>query len=218
MSSSRTQKSQERLGGRGLPHQSSRHNLSASGPATVSTLKIEAALRNHYKKNLRNEHLMKDLESRLIEDLSNFRAVDNLINEVYTDLQRTQLRAQTSLTQQVPQIKKELENAMDTLTDLGETLPIIDAEVSDIREVYDSGRVKAQTLVADLTWLNTEFYERWRSIIFTSSSPVSWRWKLYLRTLFVFSFVVCSWLFYISLTGAYRAHRHRLVWGEKLMS
>ncbi|PPQ91869.1 hypothetical protein CVT25_000744 [Psilocybe cyanescens] len=161
---------------------------------------------------------MKDLESRLIEDLSNFRAIDSLVNDVYTDLQRNHLRAQSSLDQQVPQIRKELEDAMNTLSDLGETLPIIDSEVSDIREVYDSGRVKAQALVSDLTWLNTEFYERWRSIIFTSSSPVSWRWKIYLRTLFVFSFVVCSWLFWIALTGAYRAHRHRLVWGEKLMS
>jgi hypothetical protein len=77
---------------------------------------------------------------------------------------------------------------------------------------------QAQALVEDLVWLNTEFYERWRSIIFTSSSPVSWRWKAVMRTLFVISFILCSWLSWIALSGAYRAHRHRLVWGEKLMS
>ncbi|KAF8906286.1 hypothetical protein CPB84DRAFT_1770444 [Gymnopilus junonius] len=175
-------------------------------------------LKNVYKKNLRNEHLMKDIEARLTEDLSNFRAIDSLITEVYKGLQRNYQRADASLKQQVPQIKKELETSMDTLTDLSETLPSTDSQVSRIRHAYDSGRDKAQELVYELSWLNTEFYERWRIIIFTSSSPVSLRWKVYLRTFFVISFIVCSWLFWIALSGAYRAHRHRLVWGEKLMS
>jgi len=213
MLSSRPQKSQER------GQSSSRYSQwSTPGPPTVSTNKIETALKSVYKKNLRNEHLMKDLESRLTEDLSNFRAIDSLIKDVYISLQRNYQRADASLNQQVPQIKKELEMSMDTLTDLAENLPSTNAQVSDIRLIYDSGRAKAETLVSDLTWLNTEFYERWRTIIFTPSSPVSWRWKVYLRTLFVISFIICSWLFWIALTGAYRAHRHRLVWGEKLMS
>jgi len=212
MSSKRPQNSQER----GLS--SSRHSWKTPDGATVSSTKIETALRSVYKKNLRNEHLMKDLESRLTEDLSNFRAIDSLINDVYSGLQRNSQRADASLNQQVQKINEELETSMDTLNDLAENLPSINTQVSDIRHVYDSGRVKAETLVSDLTWLNTEFYERWRTIIFTSSSPVSWRWKIYLRTLFVISFVICSWLFWIALTGAYRAHRHRLVWGEKLMS
>ncbi|KAF9563122.1 hypothetical protein CPC08DRAFT_686987 [Agrocybe pediades] len=161
---------------------------------------------------------MKDLESKLTEDLSNFRAIDSIINEVYIGLQRNCQRAESSLKQQVPQIQMELGIAMETLQDLQESLPRTDKEVTHIRKVYKSGRDKATALVSDLTWLNTEFYERWRSIIFTSSSPVSWRWKIYLRTMFVVSFILCSWLFWIALTGAYRAHRHRLVWGEKLMS
>ena len=77
---------------------------------------------------------------------------------------------------------------------------------------------QAQILVSDLTWLNTEFYERWRRIIFTSTSPVSWRWKVYMRSLFIISFLICARLFWIALSGAYRAHSHRLVWGDKLMS
>lgn len=84
--------------------------------------------------------------------------------------------------------------------------------------VYIGFIIQAQILVSDLTWLNTEFYERWRRIIFTSTSPVSWRWKVYMRLLFIISFLVCARLFWIALIGAYRAHRHRLVWGEKLMS
>ena len=126
---------------------------------------------------------------------------------------------------------------METLNELHDTLPTVHSHVSDIRVVYDSGRekvrsspttwrhlvvltssVQAQMLVSDLTWLNTEFYERWRRIIFTSTSPVSWRWKFYMRLLFIISFLICARLFWIVLIGAYRAHSHRLVWGDKLMS
>ena len=100
--------------------------------------------------------------------------------------------------------------------------------------MYDSGRNKvrfhrsnlpcsltplqAQNLVADLSWLDTDFYERWRRIIFTSSSPVSWRWKALMRITFTVSFVVVAYLTWIALGGVYRAHRQRLVWGERLMS
>jgi len=161
---------------------------------------------------------MKDLESELSEDLSNFKAIDSLLQDVYSTVQRNYKRTERSLKHQVPQTKFMLEDSMDTLTELAQTLPTTQARISDIRGGYDSGRAKAQLLVSDLTWLNTEFYERWRTIIFTPSSPVSWRWKVYMRSVFVISFVVCSWLFWIAVSGAYRAHRHRLVWGEKLMS
>ncbi|KAF8967622.1 hypothetical protein BDZ97DRAFT_1802426 [Flammula alnicola] len=209
MSSSRPQKSQER--GRSLPG-------SASNPVTISTAKIESALKTAYQKNLGKEHLLKDLESKLSDDLSNFRAIDSLLQDVFSGLQRDHQRAERALQRQIPEIKLQLEDSMDALTDLAESLPTTQAQVSDIRDVYDSGREKAHSLVVDLSWLNTEFYERWRTIIFTSSSPVSWRWKVYMRSIFVVSFIICSWLFWIALTGAYRAHRHRLVWGEKLMS
>ncbi|EEB86898.1 hypothetical protein MPER_15987, partial [Moniliophthora perniciosa FA553] len=118
----------------------------------------------------------------------------------------------------VPAITQELDESLLVLNELAQTLPTIQTQVTEIRSVYDSGRRKAQYLVEDLTWLNTEFYERWRRIIFTSTSPVSFRWKVFMRFLFTISFVVCCWLAWIALMGGYRAYRHKLVWGERLMS
>jgi hypothetical protein len=69
-----------------------------------------------------------------------------------------------------------------------------------------------------LTWLNTEFYERWRMIIFTSSSPVSWRWKALMRVFFTVSFVAFVWLTLITIRGVVRAHRGGLVFGDRLMA
>jgi hypothetical protein len=82
----------------------------------------------------------------------------------------------------------------------------------------DATIFQAQKLVADLEWLDTDFYDRWRAIIFTSSSPVSWRWKALMRLLFAVSFMVFAYMSWIAIGGAYRAHRQRLVWGERLMS
>ncbi|KAF5321320.1 hypothetical protein D9619_002040 [Psilocybe cf. subviscida] len=187
-------------------------------PVVPTTKNIENALKAACSRNMEKEYEMKDLESKLSEDLNNFRTIDGLLKEVHAGLERHHQRAERSIKRQIPDMQGELEDSMDTLTDLAETLPTTQAQVSDIEKIYDSGRSKADSLIADLAWLNTEFYERWRTIIFTPSSPVSWRWKVYLRTLFVVSFIICSWLFWIAVKGAYRAHRHRLVWGEKLMS
>ncbi|KAF8809468.1 hypothetical protein BYT27DRAFT_7094370 [Phlegmacium glaucopus] len=213
MSSSRLRNSQEQ--GQSV----SRHSWNTSNAApTVSTTRIESALKNVSKKNIEYQHQLKELESRLTHGLSNFRTIDTLLQEVFSGLQRDSRRADRAVNYQVPQIMSELDQSMKTLNELSETLPTTQSQVSDIRVVYDSGRAKAKILVSDLTWLNTEFYERWRKIIFTSTSPVSWRWKLYMRSLFIISFLICARLFWIALIGAYRAHRHRLVWGEKLMS
>lgn len=38
------------------------------------------------------------------------------------------------------------------------------------------------------------------------------------RLLFALIFVACMWIAWITLRGAVRAHRQRLVWGERLMS
>jgi len=161
---------------------------------------------------------MKGLERDLAENLSNFRAVDSLLQETFTGLNRNARRADRALNMHVPHINNALDESRDQLTYLAETLPTIRTEVSNIRLVYDSGRQKAQKLVADLEWLDTDFYERWRAIIFTSSSPVSWRWKALMRLLFTVSFIVFAYMSWIALRGAYRAHRQRLVWGERLMS
>ncbi|KJA28078.1 hypothetical protein HYPSUDRAFT_34413 [Hypholoma sublateritium FD-334 SS-4] len=214
MSSSRTQHSD----GQRQEASESVWSEAPNSQATISTIKIERTVRSAYKRNLQKEQLLKELESRLSDDLSNFRAIESILKDSFTGLQRTQTRAERALRRQVPDIKLELEESMDTLGDLAENLPTIQSQVKTIGSVYESGQEKAKSLVHDLTWLNTEFYERWRAIIFTSSSPVSFRWKVYMRSIFVASFIICSWLFWIAVTGAYRAHRHRLVWGEKLMS
>ncbi|EAU90506.1 hypothetical protein CC1G_00890 [Coprinopsis cinerea okayama7 len=187
-------------------------------PSVAVAERLEQALRKVSNRASQYEHEMKDLESRLSEHLSNFRAIDSLIGEAYDGLQRNSKRANRALQHQVPHINDELEESKEVLLELSETLPIVQMQVKGIRDIYDSGRRTAKDLVDDLTWLNTEFYERWRLIVFTSTSPVSWRWKIFMRTLFAVSFVLCCWLSWIALRGAYRAHRHRLVWGEKLMS
>jgi hypothetical protein len=154
-----------------------------------------------------------------------------------TGSQRNAQRADHALSKQVSHITHELDSSMDSLMQLAEDLPTIKSQVADIRAIYDSGRKKvlsdyigmqlssrtnaelqAQYLVADLTWLNTEFYERWRLVIFTSSSPVSLRWKVLMRIFFAVSFVLFIWLSWITFWGGYRAHRGGLVWGERLMS
>ncbi|KAJ7782016.1 hypothetical protein DFH07DRAFT_792321 [Mycena maculata] len=190
----------------------------ADCPAAVSTVKLEAALKKVSTQAAQYEHQMKDLESKLAESLSNFRAIDSLLQEAFTGLRRNAQRADHALNKQVAHITHELDTSMESLTQLAEDLPTIQSQVAAIRAVYDSGRMKAQSLVKDLTWLNTEFYERWRVIIFTSSSPVSWRWRALMRIFFAISFVIFVWLSWITVWGGYRAHRGGLLFGEKLMS
>ncbi|KAJ6548303.1 hypothetical protein B0H10DRAFT_1932164 [Mycena sp. CBHHK59/15] len=190
----------------------------ADCPAAISTAKLEAALKKVSNQAAQYEGQMKDLESKLSQSLSNFRAIDGLLQEAFTGLRRNAQRADHALNKQVPFITRELDGSMESLTHLAEDLPTIKSQVADIHAIYDSGRQKAQDLVTDLTWLNTEFYERWRLIIFTSSTPVSWRWKFLMRLFFAVSFVMSVWLTWITIWGGYRAHRGGLVWGERLMS
>jgi len=187
-------------------------------PAYVSSSKLEAAVEKASRRILRYERQMKDLESRLSENLSNFRAIDSILQESFSGIQRNARRAERAIQTHVPHINSELDESMKVLSELAGTLPTIQSQVADIRVVYDSGRNQARSLVSDLRWLNTEFYERWRCIVFTSTSPVSWRWKASMRFLFALSFIACTYLVWLLLSGAYRAHRHRLVWGERLMS
>ncbi len=56
--------------------------------------------------------------------------------------QRTQTRAESALRRQVPAIKLELEESMDTLGDLAENLPTIQSQVKTIGDVYESGQEK----------------------------------------------------------------------------
>lgn len=73
-------------------------------------------------------------------------------------------------------------------------------------------------MVKDMTWLTTSFYDRWRMIIFTASAPVSARTRFLVRCLFALCFIACNYIVYISVMGAYKAHHHRFIWGDKIMS
>ena len=86
----------------------------------------------------------------------------------------------------------------------------------DVMRPYPDPAPKAQALVADLAWLNTGFFQRWRATIFSSSSPVSWRWKAALRLSLFVSLLFWGWLFWYMLKGTYRTYLHRLPWGELL--
>ncbi|KAK7012872.1 hypothetical protein R3P38DRAFT_3016415 [Favolaschia claudopus] len=151
----------------------------AESPAAVSTVKLEAALKKVSAQAAQYEHQMKDVESQLAESLSNFRAIDSLLQKRFLVSGNAQ-RADHAL-------GKQLDSSMVSLKRLADELPTIQAQ--------------AQSLLTDLTWLNTEFYERWRMIIFTSSSPVSWRWKVLMRLVFAISFVMFTWLTWITAWG-----------------
>ncbi|KZP09885.1 hypothetical protein FIBSPDRAFT_759237, partial [Athelia psychrophila] len=179
---------------------------------------LENALAKASARAARYELELKALETNLVENLSNFRAVDGLLQDTFTALNRNARRADRALKSHVPHVEHEQQKTETDLTELGEFLPTIKEEVSDIKLAYDSGRKKAEELVQDLLWLDTDFYERWRTIIFTSSSPVSWRWKVLMRLLFAVAFIVLVNMTWIAIGGVYRAHRERLVWGERLMS
>ena len=140
----------------------------------------------------------------------------------------------------MPHINTELDQALGVLDDLEVRLPAIRAQTAHVRRLYDSSRDKArhcswsflvcleslicairlqaQVLVADLRWLNRDFTSRWRTVVFSRSSPVSWHWRATLRALFALALVLVAWGSWIALRGAYRAHRQRLVWGERLIS
>jgi len=185
---------------------------------SVSTSKLEAALKKMSKQAAQYEFQMKELESQLSQSLSNFRAIDSLFKEVSTGIKRNSKRADRALHSQIPAIETSLEESVDTLSDLAETLPTIQTQVKDIRAVYDSGREKAKNLVLDLVWLNTSFHERWRRTIFTPTAPVSGRWRAFMRFLFAISLFLCCTVVWIGVGGAYRAYKLKLFWGERLMS
>ncbi|THU87983.1 hypothetical protein K435DRAFT_730287 [Dendrothele bispora CBS 962.96] len=202
-----------------LQAQSSQGSASeGTSSSRITTSKLEVTLRKMTSRAADYGYKMQSLEGQLAECLGNFRAIDSMLQETLIGLQDNGNRAERALNTQAPFITKQLDESSEILAKLSRSLPKIQMEVSNIRALYDSGRQKARSLVADLTWLNTEFYERWRAIIFTSSSPVSLRWKVIIRVLFTISFVICCWLAWIALLGGYRAYRHKLVWGERLIS
>ncbi|RPD64241.1 hypothetical protein L226DRAFT_611821 [Lentinus tigrinus ALCF2SS1-7] len=155
---------------------------------------------------------------KLALDLSNSRAIENLLHEVFTGIQQTRDRTEFFLTDTVPHVRDSLDDDLAVLLELEEQLPEVGSQIRDIRKVYDRGREKAQQLMASLEWLNTPVSQRLRAIIFTPNAPVGKRWKVLVRTVFALVLCACIWIAWITLRGAVRAHRQRLVWGERLMS
>ncbi|KAI1793542.1 hypothetical protein LXA43DRAFT_220516 [Ganoderma leucocontextum] len=200
--------------------------------------KLCLALESASKRASRYERQIKDLETKLALDLSNSRAIENLLQEAFTGIevippsfsstprgsltlvfsQHTRDRTLFSLSHTVPHTADSLEEDLAVLVELEEQLPEVDHQLRGIRKVYDRGRDKAQQLMASLEWLNTPVSQRLRTIIFTPHAPVSKRWKVLVRTVFALVFCACMWIAWITLRGAVRAHRQRLVWGERLMS
>ncbi|TFK53399.1 hypothetical protein OE88DRAFT_1655510 [Heliocybe sulcata] len=185
---------------------------------SVSARSFDAVVDRTLSRSVGYERQLKEFESKLSENFSNYRAVEGLLQEALTILKRNSERAKHAETRYVPRMEDQLTESEDILAELLDGLPKTRQHVKQIRQVYDSGRKKAQLLVADLEWLNLDWYDRWRKIIFTSSAPVSWRWKALMRLLFALFFVTFAWVAWIALKGAYRAHRHRLVWGERVLS
>jgi len=118
----------------------------------------------------------------------------------------------------VPQIDDELAESLRVLAELEARLPAIRTQAAQVQLVYDSGRQRAEALVEDLRWLNRGWYKRWYEAIFTSRGRVSWRWRATLRSLFALAFIFVAWMISVALLEATRAHRQRLVWGERLPS
>ncbi|KAH7890830.1 hypothetical protein F5I97DRAFT_1839128 [Phlebopus sp. FC_14] len=179
---------------------------------------IEEIAKHILSRATRYDGQLKDLDARLRENMSNFRAIEGSIKDALSDFNRNAQRADYALNNEIPKLRDELEESLVVLQRLACDLPRIRSRVTNIRNAYDSGRKKAQELVSDLTWLNTDFHERWRIIIFSFSAPVSWRWKVTMRILFAAAFITFTWIAWVAIGGAYRAHRQRLVWGERLMS
>jgi hypothetical protein len=58
--------------------------------------------------------------------------------------QRTHERARNDAQIHIPYIHRELDTSLAVLDDLERRLPLIRAQVSQVRKVYDSGRVKVR--------------------------------------------------------------------------
>ncbi|EPQ56344.1 hypothetical protein GLOTRDRAFT_128289 [Gloeophyllum trabeum ATCC 11539] len=208
MSSPTSQYSQERV---------SHHPRGAVYPS-VPTQSLDVVVDRTLSRAVGYERQLKEVESRLSEHLGNYRAIDGLLQEAITILRRNTARARKAETDYVPRMTAQLDSSLSLLSSLSSQLPTIRTQTLQVRAAYDAGRRKAQALVADLEWLNRDWYDRWRAAVFARDAPVSWRWRALMRALFAACVLVFLWGAWTAVRGAYRAHRHRLVWGERVLS
>jgi len=193
------------------------HPFDAEFP--MDTVPSDPLFESALQRSAAYEHELKDLEEKLLEGLSNCRALEGIIRDSFTSIKRKYRRAgQDTLRMSVPQIDDELAESLRVLAELEARLPAIRTQAAQLQLVYDSGRQKAEAVVQDLRWLNRGWYERSYEVIFTSKSPVSWRWRATLRTLFAMMSMGLAWMTWVAFLGITRAHRERLLWGERLPS
>lgn len=185
---------------------------------TETNRKLEFAAQAAVEWGLQHECQIKELEAKLANDLSNSRAIHSLLVDALGSLEGNRQRVDRALTTHIPHIFEELRESMESLVDLQDRLPQIRQQVRTIRDVYDSGRGKAKELVSELEWKHLSFQERCYRIVFTRSAPVSSLEIALFRLAFVLIFVLFAWHLAGVADGAYRAYRHRLVWGDKLIS
>ncbi|EPT01058.1 hypothetical protein FOMPIDRAFT_1049048 [Fomitopsis schrenkii] len=170
------------------------------------------------RRTLHYEQEIQDFESRLAINLGNSRAISTLLHEAKSVVEQHQHQTAAALETTRPHIEQTLAEDLAALEQLDVHLPRVEEELVCIGHVYDCGRVKAQELVTDLEWLDSPLTTRLRKILFTASAPVSTRVKALFRTLFALAFFLGVWIAWLTLEGAVRAHRQRLVWGERLLS
>jgi len=193
--------------------------ISSTSSTTSNIRSLDHVFSSTSRRAAAFEQQIKAIEEKLAEDLSNCRAIESSLKEAFNSVKRNYRRTdKDALRTHVPHIDAELNQALGVLNELEIQLPAIRTQAARMHRLYDSSRDKAQLLVEDLRWLNRDFTSRWRTVVFSRSSPVSWRWRATLRILFALTFVLVAWGTWIALRGAYRAHRQRLVWGERLIS
>ncbi|THG95581.1 hypothetical protein EW145_g7932 [Phellinidium pouzarii] len=165
-----------------------------------------------------HECQIRDFESELASALSNSRAVHNLLVDALDTIENNRKRVDRALVQHIPHIYRELDLSMESLGTLQDRLPEIRAQVRAIKGAYVSGQEKAAKLVDELEWKHAPIQDKLLRIVFSRAQYVSSRDAALLRLAFTLFLVVLLWQLYGAFDGAYRAYRHRLVWGDKLIS
>ncbi|KAI5120382.1 hypothetical protein M0805_006904 [Coniferiporia weirii] len=179
---------------------------------------LESVARAAVDWGVQHEGRIRDLETELAGALSNSRAVHNTLVEALSNIEGSRKRVDRALVQHIPHIYRELDLSMESLSKLQDRLPEIRAQVRAIRSAYDSGQSKAQLLVSDLKWKHMAPQDKLLRIVSSRDVPVSSREAALLRVAFALFLLVLTWQIGGALDGAYRAYRHRLVWGDKLIS
>ncbi|TDL23607.1 hypothetical protein BD410DRAFT_142397 [Rickenella mellea] len=197
------------------------HSQSPSSELTwqaEANKRLESAVQEALQRAKQDESHIKALESKLANDLSNSRSIHHLLADSLGKLETNRQLVDRALVDHIPHIYQDLHDSMESLLALEERLPERRAQVQTIRTVYDSGRITARELTTQLEWRQASLQDKARRVIFTRTAPVSAAEVAAARLAFCLIFILFVWQFGTAMDGAYRAYRHRLVWGDKLMS